>query len=203
MKSGFKKALRRFGAAAGCAAALACAMPAMALAEESAGGITAILPDLNEFIPMVVAFLIVAVVLGKFGWPVLENIIDKRESSIKEALEKSEEARIESERVLEEYREQLAQARQESIAILAEAKQSGEAVRADIVAKAQSEADDIVAKARQSIETEKNAAIAELQSSVADLTVAVVAKVVGEDFSDAEHRKLIENSIAKAGNLDA
>ena len=189
-------------AAATSAVAIAAAMPAMALAE-NAGGITAILPDLNEFIPMVIAFLIVAVVLAKFGWPVLENIIDKRESSIKEALEKSEEARIESERVLEEYREQLAQARQESIAILAEAKQSGEAVRADIVAKAQSEADDIVAKARQSIETEKNAAIAELQSSVADLTVAVVAKVVGEDFSDAEHRKLIENSIAKVGNLDA
>lgn len=189
-------------AAATSAVAIAAAMPAMALAE-NAGGITAILPDLNEFIPMVIAFLIVAVVLAKFGWPVLENIIDKRESSIKEALEKSEEARIESERVLEEYREQLAQARQESIAILAEAKQSGEAVRADIVAKAQAEADDIVAKARQSIETEKNAAIAELQSSVADLTVAVVAKVVGEDFSDAEHRKLIENSIAKVGNLDA
>lgn len=194
--------LGRGVAAATSAVAIAAAMPAMALAE-NAGGITAILPDLNEFIPMVIAFLIVAVVLAKFGWPVLENIIDKRESSIKEALEKSEEARIESERVLEEYREQLAQARQESIAILAEAKQSGEAVRADIVAKAQAEADDIVAKARQSIETEKNAAIAELQSSVADLTVAVVAKVVGEDFSDAEHRKLIENSIAKVGNLDA
>ena len=183
--------LRNASVAAGTAAAIAAAMPAMALAE-NAGGITAILPDLNEFIPMVVAFLIVAVVLGKFGWPVLENIIEKRESSIKEALEKSEEARIESERVLEEYREQLAQARQESIAILAEAKQSGEAVRADIVA-----------KARQSIESEKNAAVAELQSSVADLTVAVVAKVIGEDFSDAEHRKLIESSIAKAGKLDA
>lgn len=194
--------LRNASVAAGTAAAIAAAMPAMALAE-NAGGITAILPDLNEFIPMVVAFLIVAVVLGKFGWPVLENIIEKRESSIKEALEKSEEARIESERVLEEYREQLAQARQESIAILAEAKQSGEAVRDDIVAKAQAEADEIVAKARQSIESEKNAAVAELQSSVADLTVAVVAKVIGEDFSDAEHRKLIESSIAKAGKLDA
>ena len=73
--------LRNASVAAGTAAAIAAAMPAMALAE-NAGGITAILPDLNEFIPMVVAFLIVAVVLGKFGWPVLENIIEKRESSI-------------------------------------------------------------------------------------------------------------------------
>lgn len=197
--------MMRLAGTVGGSAALALAVPALAFAEEeeSAGGISAILPDLNEFIPMLVAFIIVLVVLAKFGWPIFENIIVKRETSIKEALEKSEEARIESERVLEEYREQLAQARQEATTIVAEAKRSGEAVRADIVAKAQAEADDIVVKARQAIETEKKAAIAELQASVADLTVAVTAKIVGEDFSDAEHRKLIERSIAEAGNLDA
>lgn len=195
--------MMRLAGATGAAAVLALGLPVSALAEEESGGVSAIRPDMNEFIPMLVAFIIVALVLAKFGWPMFENIIVKRETSIKEALEKSEQARIESERVLEEYREQLAQARQEASTIVAEAKQSGEAVRADIVAQAQAEADAIVAKARQSIETEKKAAIAELQGSVADLTVAVVAKIVGEDFSDAEHRALVERSIAKAGNLDA
>lgn len=201
MKSGFKKAL----ASAASAAAFACATPVLAFAEEeeSTGGIAAILPDMNEFIPMLVAFIVVAIILAKFGWPVLDNILATREASIKEALEKSEEARIESERVLEEYREQLAQARQEATTIVAEAKKSGEALVADATEKAKAEAEAIVAKAHASIETEKKAAIAELQSSVADLTVAVTAKIIGEDFSDAEHRKLIESSIAKAGNLDA
>ena len=31
----------------------------------------------------------------------------------------------------------------------------------------------------------------------------ILAKVIGEDFTDADHRKLIEASVAKAGNLDA
>lgn len=201
MKSGAKKLLGRSGIAAGVSAALACALPSLAFASE--GGIGAILPDMNEFIPMLVAFLIVLAVLAKFGWPIFDRIVTNREDAIKDALTKSEEARIESERLLEEYREQLAQARQEAAAIVAEAKQNGEAVRADITAKAQAEANDIVAKARVQIEAEKKAAIAELQASVADLTVATMAKVIGEDFTTEDHRKLIEASVAKAGNLDA
>lgn len=202
MKSGAFKTLRNAGVAAGAVAALACAAPTAAFAEES-GGITAILPDMNEFIPMLVAFLIVLAILVKFGWPIFDGIVTRRETTIKNALEKSEEARIESERVLAEYRENLAQAKQEAIAVIAEAKQSGEAARAEITAKAQEQADDIVAKARQQIEAEKKAAIADLQASVADLTVAAMAKVIGEDFTDEDHRKLIEASVAKAGKFDA
>lgn len=194
--------LRNVGASVSMAAALVACAPAFAFAEES-GGITAILPDMNEFIPMLVAFLIVLAILVKFGWPIFDGIVVRREDAIKEALEKSEEARIESERVLAEYREQLAQARQEATTIVAEAKQAGEAARAEMAAKAQAEANEIVAKARQQIEAEKKSAIAELQAGVADLTVATMAKVIGEDFTDADHRKLIEASVAKAGNFDA
>lgn len=193
--------LRNAGLAAGAAASVVCAAPTMAFAESS--GIAAILPDMNEFIPMLIAFIIVLIVLVKFGWPIFDGIVTRRETTIKNALEKSEEARIESERVLAEYRENLEQAKQEAIAVIAEAKQTGEAARAEITAKAQAEADEIVAKARQQIEAEKKSAIADLQSNVADITVAAMAKVIGEDFTDDDHRKLIEASVAKAGKFDA
>ena len=199
MKKHFDKAVKAATGTVAAAAALAMTCPACAFASD----LSVILPDPRETIPMLVAFVVLVIVLSKFGWPLLDGIIVKREETVKEALEKSEHARIESERVLVEYREQLAQARQEASTIVEEAKQSGEAVRAEIVARAQAEANEIVAKAHQQIESEKKAAIAELQSSVADLTVATMAKVIGEDFTDADHRKLIEASVAKAGNLDA
>ena len=199
MKKHFSKALKAASGTVAAAAALAMTCPTCAYASD----LSVILPDPRETIPMLVAFIVLVIVLYKFGWPLLDGIIVKREETIKEALEKSEHARIESERVLAEYREQLAQARQEAATIVEEAKQSGEAVRADITAKAQAEADDIVAKARQQIENERKAAVAELQGSVADLTVAAMAKIVGSDFSDEEHRKLIESSVAEVGNLDA
>lgn len=199
-----KKIVTRVSASAALASAMAFAAPTMAFAaERETEGISAILPVMDEFIPMLVAFLILLAILVKFGWPMFDKVLKTREETIRGALEQAEENRIESERVLAEYKEQLAQARQESATIVAEAKQAGEAVRADMASKAQAEADQIVAKAREAIESEKKAAIAELQGSVADLTVAVTARVIGEDFSDEDHRKLIERSIAEVGTLNA
>ena len=117
------------------AAAFALACPAYAFASE--GGIDAILPKMNEFIPMLVAFIILWIVLAKFGWPLFDGMLVKRETTIREALEKSEQARIESERVLAEYQDKLIEARQEAATIISEAKQQAEAQRAATTAKAQ------------------------------------------------------------------
>ena len=87
-------------------AAASAAFPVCAFADEGAG-INAILPQMEEFIPMLVAFIILWIVLAKFGWPLFEGMLNKREETIKNSLEKSEEARQESERLLAEYREQL------------------------------------------------------------------------------------------------
>ncbi|MCD8200026.1 MAG: F0F1 ATP synthase subunit B [Coriobacteriaceae bacterium] len=162
-----------------------------------------LIPNLGEFIPTLIAFIVLVIILAKFGWPAIIGILDRRKEKIESDLGAAEEARVEGERTLEEYKAQLADARQEAATIVAEAKQQGAAVQADLTAQAQAEADQIVAKARDEIESEKRAAIAELQSSVADLTVAVASRVVGEDLTDAEHRKLIERCVDEAGSLDA
>ena len=46
---------------------------------------------MEEFIPMLVAFIILWIVLAKFGWPLFEGMLNKREETIKNSLEKSEE----------------------------------------------------------------------------------------------------------------
>ena len=189
-------------ASLGLASTLVCALPTFAFAAEE-GGIGKILPDINEFIPMVIAFLIIAIVLAKFGWPMFEGIMVRREAAIKESLEKSEAARIESEKLLEEYKKQLADAKSQAAQIVADAKKTGESVKADIESKAQIEAANMIEKARVAIEAEKKQAVSELQGSVADLTVSVTARIVGEDLSDDEHRAIIERYVNEAGSFNA
>ncbi|WP_241157292.1 F0F1 ATP synthase subunit B [Adlercreutzia sp. ZJ242] len=162
-----------------------------------------LIPDMNEFIPMLVAFVIILVILAKFGWPVIDNIVTKREHNIREALKKSEEAQIESERVLAEYQKQLADAKAQSAQIMAEARATGDAVKADITAKAQAEAADMIAKAKVAIEAEKKQAIADLQASVADTSVDVAARLIGEDLTEGEHRQIIERYVKEAGSFNA
>lgn len=184
------------------AACLSLAFPAFAFAEGKEG-IAAILPDPIEFVPMLIAFIILCIILWKFGWPMFEGMLEKREKTIAEALQKSEEARIESERVLAEYQKQLAEAKAQAASIVADAKETGEAVRADITKQAQAESAAMIEKARGAIEAEKQQAMNELKNSVADLSIDVASRLVAHDLNDAEHRKIIEHYISEAGSFHA
>ncbi len=188
----------------GAAASASFAFPALAFADmEPKEGIAVIAPDMIETVPMLIAFIVLVIILAKFGWPMFEGMLEKREKTIAEALQKSEEARIESERVLAEYQKQLADAKAQASQIIADAKQTGEAVEANIKKRAEEEAATMIEKARTAIAAEKKAAMNELQSSVADLSVDVASRLVGSDLSDADHRAIIERYINEAGSFNA
>lgn len=194
---------RGVGSMVTAAATMVVMSPTLAFAAEEGGGLDAIMPHMDEFIPMLVAFVVLWVILAKFGWPIFEGMLKKRENTINDAIEKSEAAKVESERVLQEYKKELAEAKSQAANIVAEAKRAGEAAKADITEQAQKEAADMIEKARGAIEAEKKAAIAELQGSVADTSIAVAAKIIGNDLSDDEHRQLIERYVNEAGSFNA
>lgn len=183
--------------------AAALAAPSLAFAEEGSAGFSLLIPKPAEFIPCLVAFIVIWVILAKFAWPMVIGILDKRQETIKNNLDEAESAKIEAQRSLAEYKKQLADARREAASIVDDARRAGEQVKADITAQAQVQADEMIAKAKKSIEKEKLAAIADLQASVADLSVSVAGRFIGEDLSDADQRKLIEKYVAEAGTLDA
>ena len=197
------RAKKGFGIGA-CAVASLLAFPGVAFAaEEEEGGLAVILPNMVEFIPMLVAFIILWIILAKFGWPMFNGMLEKRENTIRDALKKSEEAKIESERVLAEYKAQLADAKAQSAQLIADARAAGDAVKLDITNKAQAEANDMIAKAKSTIEAEKKQAIAELQSSVANLAVDVAGRLIGNDLNESEHRAIIERYVKEAGSFNA
>ena len=78
-----------------------------------------------------------------------------------------------------------------------------EALEKEITERARAEADAMIEKAKVAIEAEKRAAMKELQDSMADTSIAVASRLIGEDFSDEEHRKLIERYVKEAGSLNA
>lgn len=202
MKTHNNKAAAKLGAVVATASVAALTCPAYAFASEG-GGVEAILPKMDEFIPMLVAFIILWIVLAKFGWPVFDRMLEKRANTIRDDLKNAEDARLESEKLLAEYKEQLVEAKAEAAKIVADAKKTGEDVKADITLKAQKEAADMIEKAHVAIEAEKKAAVAELQGSVADISVSVAAKLIGNDLSNDEHRAMIKRYVEEAGSFNA
>ena len=163
----------------------------------------AIIPKVPEIWVSLISFLVLFVVLWKFALPPVTGMLEKRADTIRDGLERAESARIVAERLLEEYKQTLAEARKEAGVILQQAKQAAEATRAEAAETAQVEIDAMLVKARESIEGERRAAVASLQASVADLSVAVAGKIIGSELSKEEHLDVVEKYVREAGSLNA
>ena len=177
------------------------AFAAEAAAEKS--GVSAILPPVGEFIPVLIALSVLFLIMWKFALPSVVENLDKRAETIRTGLERAEAARVEAERLLAEYRQTMADARKEAGSILQQAKQAAEGIRAEAAVKASAEYDEILSKAKEAIEGEKRAAIAQLQASVADLSISVAGKIIGSELSREDHLSVIEKYISEAGSLNA
>ncbi|MDP3630433.1 MAG: F0F1 ATP synthase subunit B [Actinomycetota bacterium] len=161
----------------------------------------ALIPKMPEILVALTSFLVLFVILGKFAFPPVTKMLDERAEKIRESLEKAEETRVEAERLLEEYKVQMAEARAEAGKVIEQGRTVAENMKNEIIAKAREEAEAERTKAIESIRAEKLAAMAELQASVADLSVAVAGKIIGQQLSAADHAALIERSIAEVGSL--
>ena len=76
--------------------ALALATPGVALAEESAVGPDILIPKMAEFIPALIAFLVIWVVLAKLVWPQVLAMMEKRQQKIQDDLDAAERSKIQT-----------------------------------------------------------------------------------------------------------
>lgn len=180
------------------------AVPAQAFAEESSNKAEILIPKMAEFIPALIAFLIIWVVLAKFAWPQILSMMDERGKRIQESLDEAETTKKKAIASRKEYDELVSDARRKSADIVLEARKDAEAERARIIEAAHKEAEDIIAKAHANAEDERNAIYAAAAASIADLSVSVASKIVGETLDqDGEQRRLIERYVKEAGSLNA
>ena len=178
-------------------------VPVPALAEESAGGITLLVPALAELIPATIAFIIIFIVMSKLVWPTVVKMMDDRENKILNDISAAEKAREEAEADAKNYKDQIAAAEREAADIIAEAKRRAEEERAQILAEAQRDAAATVARGKDVVETERKRAMEDLSRSVIDLSVEIAGKIIGNDLSDDEHRALAAKYLQEVGESDA
>ena len=180
------------------------AVPAQAFAEESSNKAEILIPKMAEFIPALIAFLIIWVVLAKFAWPQILSMMDERGKRIQESLDEAETTKKKAIASRKEYDELVTDARRKSADIVLEARKDAEAERARIIEAEHKEAEDIIAKAHANAEDERNAIYAAAAASIADLSVSVASKIVGETLDqDGEQRRIIERYVKEAGSLNA
>ncbi len=182
-------------------AAVASAAPTVAMAE-GIDGFSLLIPKPAEFIPALIAFLIIWVILAKLAWPTILKMMEDRENKIKNDLDEAEAARKDATASAEEYKARIAEADRKAGEIIAEAKREAEAQRAEILHKAQEDAAQIIAKAHGAVDSERHKAMVELSGSVVDLSVEIAGKVIGDALDENEQRELAEKYLSEVGSLN-
>ncbi|WP_298578997.1 F0F1 ATP synthase subunit B [uncultured Olegusella sp.] len=161
-----------------------------------------LIPKPAEFIPALIAFLVIWFLLAKYAWPTITKTLDDRQAKIQEDLDAAERTRAELEKEKHEYATRVDQAQREAGEIVAEAKKDAESVRSEVLAKAQKEASSIIAKSHEALEGERRKAMIELSGSVVDLSVEIAGKIIGNELSEDQQRALAEKYLAEVGKTN-
>jgi len=140
--------------------------------------------SLGLFVWQTLLFVALLLLLKKFAWKPILDAVNERETSIKESLSAAEKARDDMEAVQADNKRILKEARSERDALLAEAKTASIKIVNQAKEDAKAEADKITAQAQETIQNEKKAAINELKSQVAFLSVDIAAKVLQTELKD-------------------
>lgn len=133
---------------------------------------------------MLLAFLVVFCVLAKFGFPAIVKSVESRKQYIDESLRKAHEASERLENIRQEGEGLLQEAREKQAHILQEAADARDAIVEKAQEKAREEGARLLAEARAQIESEKQNAIRDIRSQVAELSVQIAEKVVRKQLSD-------------------
>ena len=161
-------------------------------------------PLLNDFsvglfVMQAVILLIIILLMRKFAWKPILNALDERESGIEGALKAAENAKTDMENLQANNLKLLQEARTERENMLKEARDMKNKIIEDAKAEASETADKLVAQAQASIESEKKAAVADLKSQVANLSIEIAEKVVREELSNKDKQvKLVESMLGEA-----
>lgn len=159
-------------------------------------------PGLGYFLWMLVAFVIVLVILGKFAWKPILKMLKDRETGIASALAAAETARHEMANLQNENQALLQKAAEERTLLLKEAREAGDKIIADAQEKAKAEYNKILADARLVIDQQKNQAMIDVKNKVGDLVVEISEKILRRQLQDQSAQEALINDLIKDVNLN-
>lgn len=162
-----------------------------------------LIPDSGLLFWMTVVFIVVFLILWKWGFPVIVKMVNDRKEYIDGSLKKAREANEKLANIQKEGELLLQEAREKQSEILKEASATRDAIVEKAQEKARDEGARIVSDARTEIENEKQAAISEIRNQVAELSVQIAEKILREKLKgDKEQNELIDRLLDEVSSTD-
>lgn len=154
--------------------------------------------SIGVFFWQLILFIVLVLLLRKFAWKPILDAVEKRESGIEDALKSAELAKLEMQNLQADNQKLLQEARAERESMLKDAREIKNKMIEDAKSEAQEQANKIIEQAQAAIEGEKKAAIAELKTQMAGLSIDIAEKVMREELSNKDKQlKLVESMLGE------
>ncbi len=154
-----------------------------------------ILPALDELVWGAISFTVLFLLLRRFAYPQIKQMMDNRSERIRADLDSAETAKADADEVLADYRAQLNDAKAEAGRIIEEARQAADRLKRDQEARLQTELADLRTRAVADIDAAKVQAVADLRGEVAQLAIGAAETVVQRSLDTATQTQLVEDYI--------
>lgn len=146
-------------------------------------------------------FVLLLIVFKLFLFKPILDILDQRRRDIDSHYEDADAQKRAADELKADYEQHLAKIDDEMRAKITEAVKQGQEMRDEIIADSRTQAEQILTKAQDEIQREKEKAMVELKTTVADLAVEAAGRLVGERLDDKKHRELVGKFIDQVGEV--
>jgi F-type H+-transporting ATPase subunit b len=159
-------------------------------------------PNFGLIFWQLVIFLLVLFLLAKFAWKPILLSLKEREDSIENALRMADQAKIEMQQLKAGNEKLLADARHERDRMMQEATVMANQHREAEKGRATEEANRIIQHAREAIQQEKNAALAEVKNTAAQLSVDIAERILRRELAEPAAQTQLVDSYLKDVKLN-
>jgi F-type H+-transporting ATPase subunit b len=147
-------------------------------------------------------FIILLVLLGKFAWKPMLTSVNEREKSIKESIELAEKTKAEMVALKSQNEDLLKEARIERDKMIKDATETAKKLIEESREEGKAQQAKIVAEAQKIINIEKSAAISELKTQVASLSLEIAEKIIKGELASDDKQKALAQQIANDISLN-
>jgi|LGOV01.1.fsa_nt_gb F-type H+-transporting ATPase subunit b len=155
--------------------------------------------DIRILLATVVNFIIFFLLIKKFFYQKVKDIIASRQDAITSDIAEAESKKATANKIKLEYDEQMADILEKEREIIREANLEGQEQRREIIEQAREDARMTIEKAMAEIALEKNKAMNEVRSNIVELSLFATEKVIKQAVDKKQHEILIQDFIDSVG----
>ncbi|MCM1291064.1 MAG: F0F1 ATP synthase subunit B [Prevotella sp.] len=158
-------------------------------------------PDLGLIFWMFIAFVILFIILAKWGWPVIIKNMDTRADTIDKGVEFARQAKDQLDNARAEAQKYIAEAQKQQSDMLRDAAKMKSQIIEEAKAEASAEAQKVMEAAKVSIEQERKEAQKQFRDEVSTFSLQIADKLVRQKLKqDGEQAKLVNSMLDEIQN---